>query len=158
MASVIYQRQSIFHCFRWRADPWARGSYSYVTVGASGSDYDLLAAPVTNSKEEYYEEKREKEKQKEKTKDKVADKGNEKDKEKEKEKVEVKEDEKEETDLPRLFFAGMYLFSGNLLSIIINHLYLKTILSSPDAIPVVLSLSSLTHPLSSFRLLVIQSI
>ncbi|XP_046742851.1 lysine-specific histone demethylase 1A isoform X1 [Diprion similis] len=32
---------------RWRADPWARGSYSFVAVGSSGSDYDLLAAPVT---------------------------------------------------------------------------------------------------------------
>ncbi|XP_050424955.1 lysine-specific histone demethylase 1A [Adelges cooleyi] len=32
---------------RWRADPWARGSYSFVAVGASGSDYDLLAAPVS---------------------------------------------------------------------------------------------------------------
>lgn len=31
---------------RWQADPWARGSYSYVAVGSSGSDYDLLAAPV----------------------------------------------------------------------------------------------------------------
>ena len=31
---------------RWRADPWARGSYSYVAVGSSGSDYDLLASPV----------------------------------------------------------------------------------------------------------------
>lgn len=31
---------------RWRADPWARGSYSFVAVGSSGSDYDLLAAPV----------------------------------------------------------------------------------------------------------------
>ncbi|XP_039288955.1 lysine-specific histone demethylase 1A, partial [Nilaparvata lugens] len=31
---------------RWRADPWARGSYSYVHVGSSGSDYDMLAAPV----------------------------------------------------------------------------------------------------------------
>lgn len=33
--------------YRWRADPWARGSYSFVSVGSSGSDYDLLAAPVT---------------------------------------------------------------------------------------------------------------
>jgi [histone H3]-N6,N6-dimethyl-L-lysine4 FAD-dependent demethylase len=33
--------------FRWRADPWARGSYSFVSAGSSGSDYDLLAAPVT---------------------------------------------------------------------------------------------------------------
>ncbi|XP_011873166.1 PREDICTED: lysine-specific histone demethylase 1A [Vollenhovia emeryi] len=32
---------------RWRADPWARGSYSFVSVGSSGSDYDLLAAPVS---------------------------------------------------------------------------------------------------------------
>lgn len=31
---------------RWRADPWARGSYSYVKVGSSGTDYDLLASPV----------------------------------------------------------------------------------------------------------------
>ncbi|XP_026279739.2 lysine-specific histone demethylase 1A [Frankliniella occidentalis] len=32
---------------RWRADPWSRGSYSFVAVGSSGSDYDVLAAPVT---------------------------------------------------------------------------------------------------------------
>ncbi|KFM25067.1 Lysine-specific histone demethylase 1A [Auxenochlorella protothecoides] len=31
---------------RWSADPHARGSYSYVAVGASGKDYDALAAPV----------------------------------------------------------------------------------------------------------------
>jgi [histone H3]-N6,N6-dimethyl-L-lysine4 FAD-dependent demethylase len=31
---------------RWRADEWARGSYSYVKVGSSGTDYDLLASPV----------------------------------------------------------------------------------------------------------------
>ncbi|XP_067648002.1 possible lysine-specific histone demethylase 1-like, partial [Eurosta solidaginis] len=31
---------------RWRADPWAHGSYSFVSVGSSGSDYDLLASPV----------------------------------------------------------------------------------------------------------------
>ncbi|EEB11361.1 Peroxisomal N1-acetyl-spermine/spermidine oxidase precursor, putative [Pediculus humanus corporis] len=34
---------------RWRADPWSRGSYSFVAVGASGSDYDMLAAPVSSS-------------------------------------------------------------------------------------------------------------
>ncbi|KAG7205300.1 hypothetical protein KM043_007305 [Ampulex compressa] len=33
---------------RWRADPWARGSYSFVAVGSSGSDYDLLAAPAAH--------------------------------------------------------------------------------------------------------------
>ncbi|CAH0399861.1 unnamed protein product [Chilo suppressalis] len=32
--------------FVWRADPFARGSYSFVAVGSSGTDYDLLAAPV----------------------------------------------------------------------------------------------------------------
>jgi len=32
---------------RWKSDPWARGSYSFVAVGASGNDYDLLAAPVS---------------------------------------------------------------------------------------------------------------
>lgn len=31
---------------RWRADPWARGSYSFVAVGSSGSDYDILSTPV----------------------------------------------------------------------------------------------------------------
>ncbi|CAF4851427.1 unnamed protein product [Pieris macdunnoughi] len=34
---------------RWRADPFARGSYSFVAVGSSGADYDLLAAPVPDS-------------------------------------------------------------------------------------------------------------
>lgn len=33
---------------RWRADPWARGSYSYVSAGSSGNDYDLMAIPVAN--------------------------------------------------------------------------------------------------------------
>lgn len=32
---------------RWRADPWSRGSYSFVATGSSGNDYDLLATPVT---------------------------------------------------------------------------------------------------------------
>ncbi|XP_069128605.1 lysine-specific histone demethylase 1A-like isoform X3 [Argopecten irradians] len=32
---------------RWRADPWARGSYSYVAAGSSGNDYDLMATPVS---------------------------------------------------------------------------------------------------------------
>ena len=34
---------------RWSADPWSRGSYSYVAVGASGNDYDILAAPVKST-------------------------------------------------------------------------------------------------------------
>lgn len=32
---------------RWKTDPWSRGSYSFVSVGASGSDYDVLAASVS---------------------------------------------------------------------------------------------------------------
>ncbi len=31
---------------RWASDPFSRGSYSFVAVGASGKDYDALAAPV----------------------------------------------------------------------------------------------------------------
>lgn len=32
---------------RWRGDEYARGSYSYVSAGASGNDYDFLAAAVS---------------------------------------------------------------------------------------------------------------
>ena len=31
---------------RWNSDPFARGAYSYIPVGASGEDYDALAEPV----------------------------------------------------------------------------------------------------------------
>ncbi|XP_064615884.1 lysine-specific histone demethylase 1A-like [Liolophura sinensis] len=31
---------------RWRADPWSRGSYSFVAAGSSGNDYDLMSTPV----------------------------------------------------------------------------------------------------------------
>ncbi|KAI8463519.1 MAG: flavin-containing amine oxidoreductase-domain containing protein, partial [Monoraphidium minutum] len=34
------------HVTRWGADPFSRGAYSYVAVGASGKDYDKLALPV----------------------------------------------------------------------------------------------------------------
>ncbi len=33
---------------RWRNDPFARGSYSYVPVGATPEDFDALAAPVAD--------------------------------------------------------------------------------------------------------------
>lgn len=33
---------------RWAADPFTRGSYSHIPPGASGDDYDELAAPVGN--------------------------------------------------------------------------------------------------------------
>ena len=62
---------------RWRADCWARGSYSFVSVGSSGSDYDLLAAPVTPHVEVKIETNNEKETQ-----------------------------EKDYKEMPRLFFAG----------------------------------------------------
>ncbi|ELT99209.1 hypothetical protein CAPTEDRAFT_225427 [Capitella teleta] len=32
---------------RWRADPWSRGSYSYVSAGSTGNDYDLMASPIS---------------------------------------------------------------------------------------------------------------
>ena len=31
---------------RWRADPWSKGSYSFVSTGSSGNDYDILATPI----------------------------------------------------------------------------------------------------------------
>lgn len=43
-ASVPLPRESVVT--RWRSDPWARGAYSFVSLGPSGNDYDLLAAPV----------------------------------------------------------------------------------------------------------------
>jgi len=33
---------------KWSSDPMARGAYSYVAVGATGEEYDLLAEPVKN--------------------------------------------------------------------------------------------------------------
>eukprot|EP00958_Prasinococcus_capsulatus_P008480 scaffold830_cov377-Prasinococcus_capsulatus_cf.AAC.19 len=33
-------------CTRWSGDPYARGSYSHVQVGAMGEDYDVLAEAV----------------------------------------------------------------------------------------------------------------
>ena len=32
---------------RWRADPWSKGSYSYVATGSSGNDLDVMAMPVS---------------------------------------------------------------------------------------------------------------
>jgi len=31
---------------RWRDDPWSRGSYSYIPVGASPADFDAIAEPI----------------------------------------------------------------------------------------------------------------
>jgi len=35
-----------FHVTRWASDEFSRGSYSFVSVGASGDDYDSLAGPI----------------------------------------------------------------------------------------------------------------
>lgn len=64
---------------RWRADQWARGSYSYVKVGSSGTDYDLLASPVKPKKSEN---------------DTKFD--------------ELDVDEEDDKMMPRLFFAGEF--------------------------------------------------
>jgi lysine-specific histone demethylase 1 len=32
---------------RWRADPWSRGSYSFIATGSNGTDLELLARPVS---------------------------------------------------------------------------------------------------------------
>jgi [histone H3]-N6,N6-dimethyl-L-lysine4 FAD-dependent demethylase len=31
---------------RWKSDPWTRGSYSFISVNSSGSDYDDIAEPI----------------------------------------------------------------------------------------------------------------
>ncbi len=37
-----------FRLTRWANDPFARGSFSFAAVGATGADYDALAEPVDN--------------------------------------------------------------------------------------------------------------
>ncbi|EAA00081.4 AGAP011661-PA, partial [Anopheles gambiae str. PEST] len=72
---------------RWRADPWARGSYSFVSVGASGSDYDLLAAPPPSAPQQQQQQRHDKN-------------GDKKDNE------ENDDEDSNPIDIPRLFFAG----------------------------------------------------
>ncbi|HEX5446243.1 MAG TPA: FAD-dependent oxidoreductase [Pirellulales bacterium] len=45
-ASKTVPEPTAFRVTRWASDRWARGSYSYVPVAASGQDYDTLAEPV----------------------------------------------------------------------------------------------------------------
>uniref|UniRef100_A0A1S4H858 Lysine-specific histone demethylase n=1 Tax=Anopheles gambiae TaxID=7165 RepID=A0A1S4H858_ANOGA len=89
---------------RWRADPWARGSYSFVSVGASGSDYDLLAAPVTPKAPEGAKPPPTPQKppsapqqQQQQRHDKNGDK---------KDNEENDDEDSNPIDIPRLFFAG----------------------------------------------------
>lgn len=37
-----------FMLTRWAEDPFSLGSYSYIPLGASGHDYDILAEPIAN--------------------------------------------------------------------------------------------------------------
>jgi lysine-specific histone demethylase 1 len=37
-----------YECTAWHADEFARGTYSYVGIGATGEDYDVLARPIDN--------------------------------------------------------------------------------------------------------------
>jgi len=39
-------RVTACHVTRWASDPYSRGSYSYVAVGATGDDYKKLSLPV----------------------------------------------------------------------------------------------------------------
>ena len=34
------------HVTRWQDDPFARGSYAYMTPGSTPADHDVLATPV----------------------------------------------------------------------------------------------------------------
>lgn len=56
VASILEQLRRLFgdrveqpnrvHVTRWQADPLARGSYAYMTLGSTTADHDLLATPV----------------------------------------------------------------------------------------------------------------
>ena len=43
---VFLAQPKHFVATRWRSDEYSCGSYSYVAAGASGNDYDFLAAPI----------------------------------------------------------------------------------------------------------------
>uniref|UniRef100_A0A182MT00 Lysine-specific histone demethylase n=1 Tax=Anopheles culicifacies TaxID=139723 RepID=A0A182MT00_9DIPT len=83
---------------RWRADPWARGSYSFVSVGSSGSDYDLLAAPVTPKAPEGETHAKPPVPPPQQRHDKNGEKNENED--------EGNDDDSNPIDIPRLFFAG----------------------------------------------------
>lgn len=42
-----YEPPASYHVTRWKSDPYSRGAYSFVKVGATKSDYVTLAEPLT---------------------------------------------------------------------------------------------------------------
>ena len=46
-------RPTATYMTRWGQDAFARGSYSYVAVGRTGDDYDVLARPIAHIKNPY---------------------------------------------------------------------------------------------------------
>lgn len=45
---TVVPQPTAFRVTKWGSDPFSRGAYSYVAVGASGKDYDILGRPVKN--------------------------------------------------------------------------------------------------------------
>ncbi|KAH7438405.1 hypothetical protein KP509_04G013700 [Ceratopteris richardii] len=45
---VAVPEPKAFTVTKWGSDPYSRGSFPYVAVGASGKDYDIIAQPVEN--------------------------------------------------------------------------------------------------------------
>ena len=47
--NVARTRMRSYAITRWKANPFIKGAYSFMAVGASGDDYDHLAAPVIDN-------------------------------------------------------------------------------------------------------------
>ena len=52
--NVARTRMRSYAITRWKANPFIRGAYSFMAVGASGDDYDHLATPVMSGKKGIY--------------------------------------------------------------------------------------------------------
>jgi hypothetical protein len=66
---------------RWGADPWFRGSNSFVAVDSPVSDYDILEAPVTPGQQEQQQQQQQEQ-----------------------------SESPSSAPQPRLFFAGKFMF------------------------------------------------